>query len=119
MNIKPIRTEQDYRSALKRLDHLISADPKDGSPQFDELDVLSTLVEAYETKYHPIEAPDPVEAIRYIMQENGLQQKDLVKYFGGSKSMVSAVLNRKRELSKQIIKSLHQGLGIPYEILMA
>lgn len=119
MKIKPIRTEKDYRSALKRIDELISLNPKENSPEFDELDVISTLVEAYENIYYPIEAPDPVEAIKYVMEEKGLSQKDLVKYFGGNKSLVSAVLNKKRELSKRIIRALHDGLGIPYEILMA
>lgn len=119
MNIKPIRTERDYKVALKRIDQLIIIDPKEKTPEFDELDVLSTLVEAYENTHYPIEAPDPVKALKYIMEEQGLSQKDLVKYFGGNKSLVSAVLNRKRKLSKQIIKALHEGLGIPYEILMA
>lgn len=119
MKIKPIKTERDYKAALKRIDELIAIDPKEGSSEFDELDIVSTLVEAYENIHHPIEAPDPVEAIKYIMEEKGLSQKDLVKYFGGNKSLVSAVLSRKRELSKRIIKALHDGLGIPYEILMA
>ncbi len=119
MNIKPIRTEKDYRNALTRIDELIAHEPKDGSREFDELDIVSTLVEAYEHIHYPIEAPDPVEAIKYIMGEKGLRQKDLVKYFGGNRSLVSAVLHKKRELSKRVIKSLHDGLGIPYEILMA
>lgn len=119
MTIKPIRTEKDYRGALKKIDALIALDPKEGTAEYDELDILSTLVEAYETMHYPIEAPNPVEAIKYIMQEKGLEQKDLVKYFNGNKGLVSAVLSRKRELSKSVIKSLHEGLGIPYEILMA
>ncbi len=119
MKIKPIKTERDYKFAMKRIDELIVLDPKEGTGHFDELDIVSTLVEAYENIHHSIEAPDPVEAIKYIMEEKGLSQKDLVKYFGGNKSLVSAVLNRKRELSKRIIKALHNGLGIPYEILMA
>lgn len=119
MNIKPIRTERDYKAALKRIDELIAIDPKEGTVSFDELDLISTLVESYENIHYPIEAPDPVEAIQYIMEEKGLTQKDLVKYFNGSKSLVSAFLNGKRELSKSVIKSLHRELGIPYEILMA
>jgi len=119
MNIKPIRTEKDYRASLKKIDELIALDPRDGTPAFDNLDVISTLVEAYENEHYAIDAPDPIEAIKYIMQEKGLSQKDLVKYFGGNKSLVSAVLNKKRELSKRIIKALHEGLGIPYELLMA
>lgn len=119
MNVKPIRTEKDYREALKRIDELIALDPKERTSDFDELDVISTLVESYENIHYQIEAPDPVEAIKYIMKEEGLSQKDLVKYFGGNKGLVSAVLNKKRELSKRVSKALHDGLGIPYEILMA
>jgi Predicted transcription regulator containing HTH domain len=119
MNIKPIRTEKDYRAMLKRIDELIAVDPKEGTQECDELDVISTLVESYENIRYPIEAPDPVKAILYIMEECGLNQKDLIKYFNGSKGLVSAFLNGKRELSKNVIKSLHHGLGIPYEILMA
>lgn len=119
MKIKPIRTERDYRAALKRIDEIIALDPKAGTPAFDELDIISTLVESYESIHHEIEAPDPVAAIKYIMSEKGLSQKDMVKYFGGNKSLVSAVLHKKRELSKRIIKALHDGLDIPYEVLMA
>jgi HTH-type transcriptional regulator/antitoxin HigA len=119
MNIKPIRTEKDYRSSLKRIDELISVDPKEGTSAYDELDIVSTLVESYESIHYPIEAPDPVAAIKYIMSEKGLSQKDIVKYFGGNKSLVSAVLSKKRELSKRVIKALHDGLDIPYELLMA
>lgn len=118
MNIKPIRTEKNYRSALKRIDELISLDPKEGTVAYDELDLISTLVESYEILHYPIDAPDPVKAIQYIMEEKGLTQKDLVKYFNGSKGLVSAFLSGKRELSKNVIRSLHHGLGLPYEILM-
>jgi HTH-type transcriptional regulator/antitoxin HigA len=118
-NIRPIRTEKDYRASLKRIDELIAHDPKEGTASFDELDVISTLVEAYENVHYPIEAPNAVEAIKYIMTEKGMSQKDMVEFFGGNKSLVSSVLSGKRELSKRIIKSLHDGLGIPYEILMA
>ena len=119
MKIKPIRTERDYKSALKRMDELISVDPKEGTPAFDELDIVSTLVESYESIHHPIEAPDAIAAIKYIMSEKGLSQKDIVKSFGGNKSLFSAVLHKRRELSKRVIKALHDGLGIPYEVLMA
>ncbi len=118
-SIKPIRTEKDYRTALKRIDELISKDPKERTAEYDELDIISTLVESYENIHYSIEAPDPVEAIKYIMEEKGLKQKDLIKYFGGNKSLVSEILNKKKELSKRVIKALHEGLGIPYEILMA
>lgn len=119
MEIKPIRTEKDYRSVLRRIDELIALNPKEKTPEYDELDVISTLVLSYENIHYPIEAPDPVEAIKYIMKEKGLSQKDLTGYFGGNKSLVSAVLSGKRELSKRVIKMLHDGLDIPYEILMA
>lgn len=119
MRIKPIRTNRDYRAAMKRIDELIAIDPKQGTQKFDELEVISTLIEKYEDLHYPIDAPDPVEAIKYIMEEKGLRQKDLLPYFGGSKSIVSGFLKRKRDLSKKVIKSLHEGLGIPYEILMA
>lgn len=119
MIIKPIRTEKDYRAAMKRIDVLIARDPKEGTREYDELDIISTLIEAYENIHYPIEAPNPVDAIKYIMQEKGLEQKDLIKYFNGNKGLVSAVLSRKRELSKTVIKALHEGLGIPYELLMA
>lgn len=119
MNLKPIRTEKDYRAAMKRIDELIALDPKDGTTAFDELDLISTLVESYENIHYKIDAPDAAKAVQYIMEEKGLAQKDLVKYFNGSKSSVSAFLNGKRELSKSAIKSLHNELGIPYEILMA
>lgn len=118
MKISPIRTEKDYRATMDRIDELISINPREGTKEFDELDVISTLVEAYENIHYPIEAPNAVEAIKYIMEEKGLSQKDIVKYFGGNKSLVSAVLRKKRELSKSVIKALHKGLGIPYEILM-
>lgn len=118
MNIKPIHNEKDYRIALKHIDKLIALDPKEKTPEYDELDIISTLVDAYENMHYQIEAPEPVKAIRYIMQEKGLKQKDLVKYFGGNKSYVSNFLGRRRVLSKKVIKSLHKGLGIPYEILM-
>ena len=118
MNIKPIRSEKNYRAALKRIDELIALDPKEGTDAFDELDLISTLVESYENIHYPIDAPDPVKAIQYIMEEKGLSQKDLVKYFNGSKGLVSSFLSGKRELSKKVIKALHQRLGIPYGILM-
>ncbi|MBW8051582.1 MAG: transcriptional regulator [Cytophagales bacterium] len=133
MELKPIKTEKDYRTAMKRIDELILLDPKEDTPEYDELIVLSDLAWPYEEKHYPIEPPDPIEAIKYIMEEKGiknkieaikcimeekgLKNKDVVKYFG-SKSLVSEVLNRKRPLSLKMIKSLHVNLGIPYEILM-
>ena len=116
MNIKPIKTKRDYNEALKRMEMLWGA--KSGTPEGDELDILATLTDNYESLHFPIETPDPIEAIKYLMEERGLERKDLEKSIG-DKSKVSEVLNRKRELSKRMIRSLHETLGIPYEILMA
>jgi HTH-type transcriptional regulator/antitoxin HigA len=116
MNIKPIKTKKDYSDALNRMETLWGA--KTGTPHGDELEVLATLVDNYEEVNFPIEAPDPVEALKYMMAEKGLQRKDLEKAIG-DKSKVSEVLNRKRELSKRMIRALHDNFGIPYEILMA
>lgn len=116
MKLKPILTEKDYQAALKRVEKLWGA--KLGTPDGDELDILCTLIEKYEDKHYAIEAPDPIEAIKYIMAEKGLERKDLIKIIG-NKSRVSDLLNRKRELSKRMIKALHDHLGIPYDILMA
>ena len=116
MNIKPIRTKKDYTDALKRMEVLWGA--KAGTPEDDELDILATLIDKYEEIHFPIEAPDAVEAIKYIMEEKGIERKELEKAIG-NKSKISEVLNRKRELSKRMIKSLHDLYDIPYEILMA
>lgn len=116
MHIKPIKTKKDYEQALKRMEVIWGA--KSGTAQGDELDVLATLIDSYEKINFPIEAPDPVEAIKYIMEERGLERKDLEKAIG-DKSKVSEILNRKRELSKRMIRALHHNFGIPYEILMA
>jgi len=114
MNVKPIKTKKAYDKAMKRINEIISLNPKPGTPEYDELDILSDLAWPYEEKHYPIEPPDPIEAIKYIMEEkgiknkkeaikyimedNGIKNKDVVKYFG-SKSLVSEVLNRKRPLS--------------------
>ncbi len=116
--IKPIRTKSDYKNAIKRIDELIGMNPKKGTAIYDELDVLGTLVSAYEDVYYPIDAPNPVEAVKYAMEEQGLKSKDLIPYFG-SKGIVSEFLNHKRSLSTRSIKALHDGLGLPYELLFA
>jgi HTH-type transcriptional regulator/antitoxin HigA len=115
MNIKPIRNESDLRRALSRIDKIIDA--KSGTPEFDELEVLSTLVEAYENLHHEIEPPDPVEAIKFRMEQQGLRNTDLAPIMGG-KNRVSEVLSRKRPLSLGMIRRLHKSLRIPYESLM-
>lgn len=115
MDIRPIKTENDYRKALLRIEELMEAAPD--SEAGTELDVLATLVEAYEAKHFPIEAPDPVDAILFRMEQMGLGRKDLEPLLG-SKGRVSEVLNRKRDLSLSQIRKLHQRLNIPLENLI-
>jgi len=117
MEIKAIRTEQDYLAALREVSALIDLDPSPDTPEGERLEILGTLVQAYEAKHHPIDPPDPIEAIKFRMEQEGLQQKDLVKYFPG-KNRVSEVLNHKRPLSIGMIRALHRGLGIPAEVLL-
>lgn len=115
MNIFPIRTEDDYDAALARIDELMNAELE--TPEGDELDILVTLVEAYEAKHYQIPACDPVEAIKFRMQQMGLEPKDLTPIIG-SRSKVSEVLNHKRQLSITMIRNLHAKLHVPYESLM-
>ena len=114
MNIKPIKNEQDYQETLSMIDSLMNAQPN--TKEMDKLEVLTTLVEAYEEQYYKIDAPDPIEAIKFRMEQDGLKQKDLVAIVG-SKSRVSEVLNRKRKLTIEMIRSLHTQLHIPIESL--
>jgi HTH-type transcriptional regulator/antitoxin HigA len=116
--IRPIRTRTNYRSSLERIEVLIRSNPKKGSNEFDELDVLGTLVSAYEDVNFPIDAPDPVDAVKYVMEEEGLKPKDLVPYFG-SKGNVSEFFSHKRKLSLRVIKILHEKFKLPYEVLVA
>lgn len=115
MNIKPIKTEADYDAALSRIDMLMDAEM--GTPEGDELDVLATLIEAYEAKQYPISPPDPVEAIKFRMEQAGLNRKDLEPFLGRS-GRVSEVLNRQRPLSINMIRKLWKGLQIPLESLV-
>ena len=115
MNIKPIRNNGDLRAAFKRLEKVYQAQA--GTPQADEMEILVTLIESYERKHFPIGAVDPVEAIKFRMEQQGLTQKDLEPYIGSS-GRVSEVLNRKRRLSLQMVQRLHDGLNIPYESLL-
>ncbi len=115
MNIFPIRTESDYDVALARIDELMNAEF--GTPEGDELDILVTLVEAYEAKRYPMPVCDPVEAIKFRMEQMGLKPKDLTQIMG-SRSKVSEVLNHKRQLSITMIRNLHTRLHVPYESLM-
>jgi len=114
MNIKPIKTEKDYSSTLSQIERLMDAKPN--TPQMDELEVLTTLVEAYEEQHYKIEVPDPIEAIKFRMEQEGLKQKDLITIVG-SKSRVSEILNRKRKLTIEMIRNLHKQLHIPIESL--
>jgi HTH-type transcriptional regulator/antitoxin HigA len=115
MNIKPIKTEADYNATLDEIERLWGA--PSGTPEGDKLDVLATLVEAYELKHHPIYPPDPVEAIKFRMDQLGMTRKDLEPYLG-PRSRISEIFNRKRELSLTMIRSLHKRLGIPLESLI-
>lgn len=116
MNIKPIKTEQDYVNTLNRIDELMDATPD--TPEFDELDVLVTLVEVYEEKHYFIDAPDPISAIKFRMEQEDLQQKDLIPMIG-DKSIVSKVLNGQRNLTVDMIRNLHEQLKIPFESLFS
>ena len=116
MDIKPIKTEQDYKSAIKRIEELWGA--KKDTPEGDEFDLLVTLVESYEMKHFPIAPPDPIDAIKFRMEQMGMTKADMVQYLG-SQSRVSEILNRKRGLTLGMIKNLYKGLKIPAEILLA
>jgi HTH-type transcriptional regulator/antitoxin HigA len=116
MSIKPIRTAADHRKALREIERLWDATP--GSREHDVLEVLETLVEAWEEKHVPIPPPDPVEAIRFRLDQLGLGQRNLARILG-SRARASEVLNRRRRLSLPMIKRLHQELGIPGDILLA
>ncbi len=115
MNIKPIKNRRDYHRTLKDIDRLMDA--KHGTPEGDRLDVLVTLAEAYEARHHPIDSPDPIAAIRFIMEQRGLERKDLEPYIG-SRARVAEVLGLKRPLTLPMIRRLNTGLGIPAEILI-
>ena len=115
MEIKPIRTKADYRSALKEIESFMTA--RAGSREGEQLDVLVTLVEAYEAKHYRMDLPDPVEAIKFRMEQSGLAAKDLVPMIG-QLNRVYEVLNRKRPLTLKMIWRLHRGLGIPAESLI-
>ena len=115
MDIAPIKSRRDYRRALGEIEELMNA--RRNSPEGERLDVLVTLVEAWERKHYRLDLPDPVAAIRYHMEQNGLQPRDLVPYIG-SRNRVHEVLNRRRELTLNMIRRLHEGLGIPAESLI-
>jgi len=115
MDIKPIKTEKEYEAALKEIERLFHADP--GTPDADRLEVIGTLVEAYEDEHYAIPLPDPIEAINDYMEARGLSRADLEQYIG-SRARVSEILNRRRPLTLSMIQRLHDGLGIPAEVLV-
>ncbi|MFN8672912.1 MAG: helix-turn-helix domain-containing protein [Candidatus Sericytochromatia bacterium] len=112
--ISPIKTEEDYENALIRIEEIF--DSEINTPEFDELDILTTLVQKYEEKHYPILPPSPVDAIKFKMEEMGITQTELAKIIGANR--ISEILNNKRKLSLNIIKKLHDKLKIPLEILL-
>ena len=115
MELRPIKTESDYQNALKEIERLFDAEPL--SPQCDRLDILTTLVEAYERQHYPIDAPDAISAILYYLEARGLSHQDLAALIG-SQEQVSAILNKQQPLNLDTIRRLNQDLGIPAEVLI-
>ena len=116
MDVKLIKTEDEYNEALSRIDELFDVTPE--SKDFDEVELLIALVELYEQQHYKIESPDPIEAIKFRMEQMELKRTDMTKYFG-TRGRVSEILNRKRELTLAMIKKLHKDFGIPAESLLA
>ncbi len=116
-HLKIIKTPEEHQAALERLELLMDADPSEGTKEADELEVLALLIEQYEQQHYPLDRPDPVEAIRFRMDQQGLKNKDLIPFIG-SAPKVSEVLNGKRPLSLNMIRRLSLGLGIPLDILI-
>lgn len=117
MEIKAIRTQEDYLAALREVSALIDLDPAADTPQGERLDVLGTLVQAYEARHYPIDPPDPIEAIKFRMEQSGMTVKDLVPYIGPL-NRVYEVLSYKRSLSLAMIRRLSDGLHIPAQVLI-
>jgi HTH-type transcriptional regulator/antitoxin HigA len=118
MNIRPIRSEADYHHTLREVSTLVDLDPSPDSPEGERLDVLATLVEKYESRHHAIAAPDPIEAIKFRMEQIGATPKDLEPYFGRV-NRVYEVLSGSRQLSLAMIRKLHSEMHIPAESLIA
>ena len=116
MKLKPVKNDRELSRALKRIDELWGAKPN--TPRGDELDVLMLIVEKYEDEHYSIPVSDPIEVIKFLMEQNSLSRKDLEPYIGTS-GRVSEVLSKKRSLTLTMIKKLHEGLKIPYECLIA
>ncbi|MET3916229.1 HTH-type transcriptional regulator/antitoxin HigA [Variovorax sp. OAS795] len=117
MEVKAIRTDADYRAALREVSALIDLDPDRESPEGERLEVIGTLVQAYEAEHHPIDPPDPIEAIRFRMEQSGMAVRDLVPYIGPL-NRVYEVLARKRPLTLHMIRRLNKGMGIPADVLI-
>ncbi|MBD0285984.1 MAG: helix-turn-helix domain-containing protein [Flavisolibacter sp.] len=115
MNIKPIKTKKDYQAAMDRLEAIFDAKP--GTPEGDELELLGILIDKYEQEYYPIDYPDPIEAIKFRMEQLGYNQNDLAKVVG-LKSRASEILNKKRKLTLEMIRRLHKTLKIPTDVLI-
>jgi len=115
MQIRPIKTKADHRAALREIERLMDAKP--GTSAGDRLEILSTLVDHYESQHDPLEPPDPIEALLYHMESRGLTRRDLEPYLG-SRARVAEVLNRRRALTIEMIRKLHEGLGISAEVLI-
>jgi len=115
MSIKPIKTQKDYKAALQRLEMIFDATP--GSAQGDELEILGILIDNYEKNHYPIDYPDPIEAIKFRMEQLGYTQNDLAKIVG-LKSRASEILNKKRKLTLEMVRQLHTGLNIPTNVLI-
>ncbi len=114
IEVRPIKNHKDYKNALNAIERLWDAEPE--TLEGDQLDILVTLVEKYEEKHFPIDSPDPIEAIKFIMEQKSLSKSDLAKILGSS-SRVSEILSKRRKLNLKMIRSLHDKLHIPYEIL--
>jgi len=115
MNIRPIRTHQDYEQALQQIEALFGAQPN--TPEGDSLDILTTLVEVYETQTYPIAPPDPIEAITYHLESRGMTRHDIEPY-SGNRARVAEIINKRRPLTLDMSRKLHDGLGIPAEVLI-
>lgn len=118
MEVKVIRTSSDCRDPLREVSALIDVDPDRDSPEGERLEVISTLVQAYEAEHYPVDPPDPIEAIRFRMEQSGLGVKDLVPFIGPL-NRVYEVLARRRPLSLHMIRRIHKGMGIPAEVLIS
>jgi HTH-type transcriptional regulator / antitoxin HigA len=115
MQIRPIKTKADHRAALKEIERLMDAKP--GTPAGDRLEILTTLVDHYESQHESIEPPDPIDALLYHMESRGLTRRDLESFLG-SRARVAEVLNRRRQLTIDMIRKLHEGLGISADVLI-